>query len=140
MVGGDGGMQPSADTRRLKRLGLGLLATTMLCSTGTAFAQDTAAAQTPATTQAATGDDDEDTIIVTATRREENLQDVPVAITAIGAQTLEQLQVDNFGDYAQLVPSLSSNQLAPGFNQVYFRGVASGENANHSASLPSVGT
>jgi iron complex outermembrane recepter protein len=35
---------------------------------------------------------------------------------------------------------MSSNQIAPGFNQVYFRGVASGENANHSASLPSVGT
>jgi iron complex outermembrane recepter protein len=28
----------------------------------------------------------------------------------------------------------------PGFAQVYFRGVASGENANHSASLPTVGT
>ena len=134
-------MLASADTRRLKRIGLGLLATTILCSTGTAFAQDAPAGQPTTTTQAATDDDDDDTnIIVTATRREENLQDVPVAITAIGAQTLEQLQVDNFGDYAQLVPSLSSNQLAPGFNQVYFRGVASGENANHSASLPSVGT
>ena len=30
--------------------------------------------------------------------------------------------------------------LGPGFSNVYFRGVASGENANHSASLPSVGT
>ncbi len=28
----------------------------------------------------------------------------------------------------------------PGFNQVYSRGVSSGENANHSASLPTVGT
>src|SRR3546814_8843208 len=29
---------------------------------------------------------------------------------------------------------------SPGFSQVYFRGVASGENANHSSSLPTVGT
>src|SRR5687768_1378800 len=130
---------PSATGKQLRRTGLGLLATTFLCSPGFAFAQDAPAGQTPASTQAAE-DEDEDTIIVTATRREENLQDVPIAINAIGTQTLDQLQVDNFGDYARLVPSLSSNQLAPGFNQVYFRGVASGENANHSASLPSVGT
>ncbi|MGZ8336541.1 MAG: TonB-dependent receptor, partial [Allosphingosinicella sp.] len=132
----------------LRRTSLGLLASTILCSTGTAFAQDApaTAAQTPTTGQAATTPapttraDDEAVIFVTATRREENLQDVPVAITALGSATLEQQLVDNFGDYARLVPSMSSNQIAPGFNQVYFRGVASGENANHSASLPSVGT
>ena len=127
----------SVDSRRVKHAGLGLLASTILCSTGAAFAQETPAGQAPRPPAA---ESDETNIIVTATRREENLQDVPVAITALGAQTLEQLQVDDFADYAQLVPSLSSNQLAPGFNQVYFRGVASGENANHSASLPSVGT
>jgi iron complex outermembrane receptor protein len=134
--------QPSAARTHtlLRRAALGLMATTMLCSTGAALAQDQpvqpgeAAAEPSRTTQSET------TIIVTATRRAENLQDVPVAITALGTATLENLQVDNFSDYAQLVPSLSSNQLGPGFNQVYFRGVASGENANHSASLPSVGT
>lgn len=134
----------SANKSRLKQAGVGLLATTFLCSAGPAFAQDQPAGQTTTTTppaQAAQRRDEEDTnILITATRREENLQDVPIAINAIGTQTLDQLQVDNFGDYARLIPSLSSNQLAPGFNQVYFRGVASGENANHSASLPSVGT
>jgi len=116
----------------------------MLCSTGAALAQETPpATPEPAQTAAAAADDNDDddtNIIITATRRSENLQDVPMAITALGTQTLDQLQVDSFGDYARLVPSMSSNQLAPGFNQVYFRGVASGENANHSASLPSVGT
>src|SRR3546814_13223393 len=34
----------------------------------------------------------------------------------------------------------TSHPAAPGFSQVYFRGVASGENANHSASLPKVCT
>lgn len=118
-----------------KRLaGLGLLTTTMLCTTGTAFAQDP-----PASPPAAQSPDDAD-ITVTAQRRAENLQDVPIAITAMGTETLEELQVDEFNDYARLVPSLSFRSLGPGSANVYFRGVASGENANHSASLPSVGT
>ncbi len=116
---------------------MGLLATTMLCGTGTAFAQGDPPAPGPAQTPAAQGDTD---IVVTATRRAENLQDVPIAITAFGTQTLDNLQVDNFDDYARFVPSLSYRSLGPGSANVFFRGVASGENANHSASLPSVGT
>jgi outer membrane receptor protein involved in Fe transport len=72
---------------------------------------------------------------------------VPIAITAITTKTLEDLHVDSFEDYARLVPSLSykaggggGSADGPGTNNVYFRGVASGDNANHSASLPSVGT
>ena len=118
-----------------KFAGLGLLTTTMLCGSGMAFAQGTPAPGT------ATGQADTDTdIVVTATRRAENLQDVPIAITALGTQTLDELQVDDFDDYARFVPSLSYRSLGPGSANVYFRGVASGENANHSASLPSVGT
>ena len=74
------------------------------------------------------------TIVVTATRREENLQDVPIAITAITTKTLDDLQVDKFEDYARLVPSLSfksggggGSPSGPGTSNVYFRGVASGE-------------
>ncbi|MDQ4086817.1 MAG: TonB-dependent receptor [Pseudomonadota bacterium] len=123
----------------LRRTAVGLLATTMLCASGAALAQDPPAQ--PATEPAASAaDEDDQTIYVTATRREENLQDVPIAITALGTQTLENLQVDDFDDYARFVPSLSFRSLGPGFANVYFRGVASGENANHSASLPSVGT
>jgi outer membrane receptor protein involved in Fe transport len=122
----------------LRRAATGLLATTMLCASGAALAQDRPAPTAPQPASAAS--DDEDTIYVTATRREENLQDVPIAITALGTQTLEDLQVDDFDDYARFVPSLSFRSLGPGFANVYFRGVASGENANHSASLPSVGT
>lgn len=81
-----------------------------------------------------------DEIVVTATKRVENLQDVPIAITAFGTKTLEDNQVQSFDDYAKMIPSLSMQSLGPGAANVYFRGVASGENANHSASLPSVGT
>ncbi len=78
-------------------------------------------------------------IIVTATKRAENLQRVPLSIQAIGEERLDQLQVSDFNDYARFLPSVTFQTAAPGFAKVYFRGVASGENANHSASLPTVG-
>ncbi len=59
---------------------------------------------------------------------------------AIGNERLEQLQVNDINDYARFLPSLSLQTLAPGFTRTYFRGVASGENGNHSGPLPSVGT
>ena len=119
-----------------KLAGLGLFTTTMLCGSGAALAQGT-----PPETGNATQREESDTdIVVTATRRAENLQDVPLAITALGTQTLDQQQVTGFDGYARLVPSLSYRTSGPGFSNVYFRGVSSGENSNHSASLPSVGT
>jgi iron complex outermembrane recepter protein len=78
-------------------------------------------------------------IIVTAQKRQENLQDVPLSITALGTQKLEELHVTDFDDYAKLLPSLSYTTGGPGFSRVFFRGVSSGDNGNHSGSLPSVG-
>ncbi|MGH6781246.1 MAG: TonB-dependent receptor, partial [Sphingomonadaceae bacterium] len=104
-----------------------LLGSTMLATGGTAQAQEAPEAS------------NSDVIIVTAQKREENLQDVPIAITAFGTQKLEELKVSDFDDYARYLPSLSYQSTGPGGANVYFRGVASGENANHSASLPSVG-
>jgi outer membrane receptor protein involved in Fe transport len=94
---------------------------------------------TPALAQEAQEEASGDEIIITAQKREENLQDVPIAVTALGTAKLSQLQVQDFDDYARYLPSLSYQSLGPGSQTVYFRGVASGENANHSASLPSVG-
>ncbi|GGJ55585.1 TonB-dependent receptor [Sphingopyxis bauzanensis] len=104
-----------------------LLASSILCTSGAALAQEAAI------------DDDRD-IVVTASKREQNLQDVPLAITAIGTERLDQLQVNEFSDVVKFLPSVTIQSAAPGFAQVYFRGVSSGENANHSASLPTVGT
>ncbi len=139
-----------------KRAGVTLLATTMLCAPGQALAQDQqpsdaqapdAALPSPPAEASRAPAGEGNVIVVTATKRAENLQDVPIAITAITTETLEDLQVNQFEDYARLVPSLSfkaggggGSADGPGTNNVYFRGVASGENANHSASLPSVGT
>jgi outer membrane receptor protein involved in Fe transport len=121
-----------------RRAGGLFLASTALLPT-MAAAQDAPPAEQPAP-PAAQREVEGDEIVVTATKRVENLQDVPIAITAFGTKTLEDNQVDSFDDYAKMVPSLSFKSAGPGSANVYFRGVASGENANHSASLPSVGT
>lgn len=81
-------------------------------------------------------------ILVTAQKREESLQDVPISLQALGTEKLEQLNVTDFDDYANLLPSVSFVNLRPGFAQVYMRGVASAgdADANHSGSLPLIGT
>ncbi|MET0658735.1 MAG: TonB-dependent receptor plug domain-containing protein, partial [Steroidobacteraceae bacterium] len=78
-------------------------------------------------------------VIVTAQKREENLQDVPVSITALGTEKLEDLHIADFDDYAKFMPSLSYQGFGPGFARVFFRGVSSGDNGNHSGSQPTVG-
>src|SRR6187551_1200352 len=110
-----------------------LLACTSLASP--AFAQS---APAEAQEAVAPGQDD---IIVTAQKREENIQNVPISIQAIGTKKLDQLNIANFAEYSQLLPSVSFQALGgtPGTNVVYMRGVASGGDGNHSGSLPSVG-
>ncbi|HEU4628035.1 MAG TPA: TonB-dependent receptor [Steroidobacteraceae bacterium] len=78
-------------------------------------------------------------VVVTAQKREEDLQSVPVSVTALGTAKLADMQVKEFTDYAKLLPSVSYQSLGPGATTVYMRGIASGENANHSGPLPSVG-
>jgi iron complex outermembrane receptor protein len=78
-------------------------------------------------------------IVVTAQKRTENLQDVPISITALGTQKLQDLGVQNFNDYVKYLPSVAYQTDGPGFAKIYMRGVASGDNANHSGPLPSVG-
>ena len=78
-------------------------------------------------------------VIVTAQKRQENLQEVPLSITALGTAKLEELHITDFADYARFLPSLSYTSLGPGFSRVFFRGVSSGDNGNHSGSMPSVG-
>ena len=78
-------------------------------------------------------------IIVTARKREENLQSVPISVQALGAERLSQLKINDFTDYVKFLPSISFTSAGPGFSLPYFRGVASGENNNHSGPSPSVG-
>lgn len=93
----------------------------------------------PALAQGSPAEEQSDVIIVTALKRTQNIQDVPMAITALGGEKLRELQVKELQDAVKFIPSVTIQTTQPGFSQVYFRGVASGENANHSGPLPTVG-
>src|SRR5688572_23896035 len=80
-----------------------------------------------------------DEVVVTALKTQQNLQDVPLSIQAIGTERLEELGVDGFDDYVKFLPSVSFTQAGPGFARVFMRGAASGDNGNHSGPQPSVG-
>jgi iron complex outermembrane recepter protein len=103
------------------------LASAVLAASPVAFAQEQ---------QANAGLDE---VIVSAQKREENLQNVPISVQAIGTQRLQELHVQSFDDYAQYLPSVTFQSLGPSFERVYMRGVTSGDNGNHSGPLPSVG-
>jgi hypothetical protein len=79
-------------------------------------------------------------VVVTAQKRSESLQTVPLSLVAIGTAKLEELKVQSFDDYVKYMPSVSYESTSPGFARVFMRGVASGENGNHSGPQPSVGT
>ncbi|MEQ1510192.1 MAG: TonB-dependent receptor [Sphingopyxis sp.] len=96
----------------------------------------------PAMAQTARNDvaaEENDDIVVTAQKREENLQDVPISVQVLGTRRLDQLNITNFNQYTQLLPSVAFQSSQPGVTTVYMRGVASGGDGNHSGSLPSVG-
>src|ERR1700704_1488879 len=78
-------------------------------------------------------------VIVTAQKRTEDLQKVPISLTVLGTEQLEQHQVASFDDFAKLLPSVSYQSLGPGQNQLYFRGIASGGDGLHAGSLPATG-
>ncbi len=68
-------------------------------------------------------------IIITATRREETLQSVPIAVQAMSGERLRDLGVDSFEDYVSLLPGVSSDGQAPGKQETYIRGVSPGRAA-----------
>jgi len=93
-----------------------------------AFAQnDGGAGVTSAETPAATTTQEQptgiETVVVTATRREELLKDVPLAISALTSDDIKQYRIRSFNDVVQRVPGL---RLAPTkgdtFTQIYIRG------------------
>jgi outer membrane receptor protein involved in Fe transport len=144
--------------RTWRAFALGLLASTALASPALAEQdqspppQDTTQSPAPATNatdvtspppavqKAEAGlTQDSTEIVVTAQKREENLQDVPFSIQAIGTRRLDQLNISDFADYSKQLPSISWNVSQSSGAVVYMRGVATGGDGNHSGSLPSVG-
>lgn len=85
-----------------------LLGATILMGVGTssAWAQEPAAEGEPA------GGSGE--IVVTATRRATSLQDVPINISAVGAEQLSRQRIDDVRDIADFTPGMTISDTGPG--------------------------
>ena len=64
-------------------------------------------------------------VVVTATKRESSIQDIPVAVSALDQQTMDELGIANFQDYLVQMPSITAGGSGPGQNTIYIRGLAS---------------
>lgn len=66
-------------------------------------------------------------IIVTARQRSESLQDIPAAISAVSADMLERLALNNLEQVANVVPNLRISYGSSGASsQVFLRGIGTG--------------
>jgi len=77
-------------------------------------------------------------VIVMATKREQTLQEVPLAVTVVDSRTIEQAQINDMVDLQGMVPSLRVTQLqTTGNTNFVIRGFGNG--ANNPGIEPSVG-
>ena len=65
-----------------------------------------------------------DEVVVTARKKAESLQDVPIAVSALGEEKLDELGIDVFTDYLVQMPGVTAGGSGPGQNTIYIRGVA----------------
>ena len=77
-------------------------------------------------------------VIVTAAKRQQTLQEIPIAVSVVSAETIEQAQVLDIKDLQTLVPSLRVTQLQ-GSAQTNFIIRGFGNGANNAGIEPSVG-
>ena len=87
----------------------------------------TALTLNPAIAQEKTAKAQIETIQVTATKRTESIQDVPVSVSALNGEALENLGVENFSDYVEFLPNVVFQGTGPGQNEIYIRGAATSQ-------------
>ncbi|NVK25490.1 MAG: TonB-dependent receptor [Gammaproteobacteria bacterium] len=68
-----------------------------------------------------------ETIEVTATKRTQNIQEVPVAVSALSGDAMDALGIDNFQDYVEFLPNVTFQGTGPGQNEIYIRGAATSQ-------------
>ncbi|MCB5423803.1 TonB-dependent receptor [Altererythrobacter sp. CC-YST694] len=105
-----------------KGLALAAISLVAMASAQPALAQDNTA---PAPKEEGIKD-----IVVTATRQATNLQDTPIAITAVTAEALEERGVTNIGDLTSVVPNAQFRRVQGAFGpgvSAFIRGIGSGD-------------
>ncbi len=100
------------------------------------FAQPAFAQNAPAAEEADASDD----IVVTARKREENLLDVPLTVTALTSEALEAKGVVSMQSLASSTPGININDSSSGhadraFQQIVLRGFTSNSTLNTTTSL-----
>jgi outer membrane receptor protein involved in Fe transport len=65
-------------------------------------------------------------VIVTATKRAEQVQNVPMAVTVVGGDTLDKLNARSFEDLLASVPGLSITAASPTHPDLILRGINAG--------------
>lgn len=111
------------------KLGNHLLKAAMLSTISIASLSVGSAAFAQDNTPQASDEVDEDVIIVTATKREQTLEEVPVAVSVTSAAAIERAQVRDLRDLQTLVPSLRVSQLQSSASTDFIiRGFGNGSN------------
>jgi outer membrane receptor protein involved in Fe transport len=80
-----------------------------------------------------TGSEGIQEIVVTAQRRTENMQDVPITIQALTAETLTQLNVATADDFVKYLPNVTLASNGPGQGDIFMRGLSTGGEAGTQA-------
>ena len=86
----------------------------------TAFGQMT----TTTVNEASTDGSELADIVVTARKTTERLQDIPMSIAVITAETIEKTSATNLEDLGREIPGLTIVSAAPGQNQIILRGLS----------------
>jgi iron complex outermembrane recepter protein len=94
------------------------------------------AAAADATTASASGVGLEE-VVVTATRRTENMQDVPITIQATTGQQLADLNIKSMNELLKYTPNVTFSSNGPGMGNIFMRGLSYGGAPNQSQATTS---
>ncbi len=79
-------------------------------------------------------------VVVTATKRQENIRDVPMSIAVIGNQEIEHRGLTELDDYLRTMPAVSYLEQGVGRNTVVIRGISISPQTEGFSSGQTVGT
>ena len=82
----------------------------------------------------ASANNDIEEVIVTASKKEQNIQDVPMSVQAVGAAELDKKNIKSLEDISNISPAVTFNNVGPGKSNFYIRGVSDGAIMNSYAS------
>ena len=105
---------------------LGAVVTMLVCSIAVSHAADAV----PADTDVSSPPPRLEEVVVTARKRDENLQNVPDAVTAFTAETIENAGIRHIADFLALTPNVNfedGGAFYSGFLNLSMRGIGNGQ-------------